>query len=422
MPIKEELFDQVRGLKPYVKKVVPRAAIEYARSFTIRRLQRQIAADPKLSYRPDMFPFGMNLIGPVDAATGLGQSFRLVERVVADMQVPYLIHPWSPVDCNRCDISGYQDKIRKTFDYSINLWHVSPLEFVGLYSGLGRDPFDHHYNIAYWLWELEDFPDEWAGYDQLLDEIWTPSEFISKALRKKVSVPVYTIPYWISAEVDTQRFNREWFHLPKERTLFLMMYDYNSVTQRKNPDGVIKAFRKAFPPDREDVELVIKAGSLSKKAQKRLSEKLEGYQNISIIGGTLSKVEVNSLIACCDAVVSLHRAEGFGLVLAEAMYNGVPVIATDWSANTEFMNRSCACMVPYHMVELKHDISSYKKGSRWANPNWKMAAYYMTKLSDNKAYRKRIGRAGQLFVKEQLSKVRIQLLIEKRLDYIKAIL
>ncbi len=413
-----QLIHKTKELKPFLKKVVPPGMISVAKAAQVRHIQKGMQSDPKKPYDPEVFPFGMNLIGPIDAATGLGQSFRLVERAVEAADIPYLIYPWSPVVYNRCDASAYEEKIVHELKYSVNLWHVSPLEFGRLYKMLGREAFDCHYNIAYWLWELEDFPDEWVGYAQVLDEIWTPSEFISEALRKKVSVPVYTIPYWISAEIDLERYGRDWFHLPKDRFLFLMMYDRDSVAMRKNPDSVIRAFRKAFPPEREDVGLVIKAGSLSENEYQELSGKLSGYRNINIIKGTLEKIEVNSLIACCDVLVSLHRAEGFGLVLAEAMYNSVPVIATNWSANTEFMNESCACMVPYRLVELRRSVPPYKRGNRWAEPSVNRAAYYMRKLAEHPKRCSEIGKKGRLYVREQLGRQRILVLLQRRMKEI----
>ena len=111
------------------------------------------------------------------------------------------------------------------------------------------------YNIGYWLWELEEFPKEWLPAFHLLDEVWTPSEFISQNLRKYTDKPVYTLPYSVTAPADAA-YDRDYFHLPKDRFLFLMMYDSGSGMVRKNPLGAIEAFKQAFDRGNKQVGLV----------------------------------------------------------------------------------------------------------------------------------------------------------------------
>ena len=268
---------------------------------------------------------------------------------------------------------------------------------------MGRVSFDGRYNIAFWLWELEEFPNEWVPYINLLDEIWTPSEFISTALRKKTEKPVYTIPYCVTAEADTETYGRTYFQLPEDRFLFLMMYDAQSIQERKNPMGVIQAFQKAFSPERTDVGLVIKVNSADSGTLKKIRQAAGAYDNIYLILDNLEKIQVNSLIACVDVFVSLHRAEGFGLVLAEAMLNHVPVIATNWSANTEFMDEESACMVDYKLVTLERDIYPYRRGNRWAEPNLREAASYMARLAEDRSYYEDKSERAYRSIKQELS-------------------
>ncbi len=390
------------GIKSIAKQVIPTPVLRAAKGSVLRRIADQIARARIVPYEQGTYPQGINLIGPIDSATGLGQSMRLLERVIAQSGQPYLIYNFAQTTPNKVDTDDYAHVLRDQLDYSVNLWHVNPSDFAEAYTAMGKKAFDGRYNIAFWLWELENFPDEWVPYIHLLDEIWTPSEFISRGIRGKTDKPVFTMPYCVTAEADTRRYGRAYFGLPEDKFLFLMMYDSLSVRERKNPEGVIEAFRRAFSSERQDVGLVIKANSASRKELQELQTRMEGYRNVFIVNQNLSRTQVNSLIACSDVFVSLHRAEGFGLVLAEAMLNRVPTIATNWSANTEFMNSDVACMVNYELRTLKKDIYPYKRGCRWAEPDLDDAARYMSRLADDREFYQRIAERAYEYATEKL--------------------
>ena len=417
--ISETVVKHSGKIKPVLRKMVPKPLLQNAKKRMLRQICRQIAALKLQPYCPEAFPDGINLIGPLDSATGLGQSFRLVERVIRQLEYPYLICNYGQGPRNQVTITEYEGRVQKELQYAVNLWHINPSEFAEAYSLFGREAFDKRYNIAFWLWELEDFPDEWVPCINLLDEIWTPSEFISRALRKKTKKPVYTIPYCISAETDGKQFDRRYFQVPEDRFLFLVMYDFQSIAERKNPNGAILAFQEAFSPDQENVGLVIKINSADTKKISQLQKKIGQYRNIFLVNRNMEKIEVNSLIACMDTYVSLHRAEGFGLVLAEAMWNRVPVIATNWSANTEFMSPDAACMVSCKMVRLEKDILPYKKGNYWADPDIKEAAGYMKRLSSDPKYHAKIAEEGCRYVRDRLEMDNVKKLMAERLQDIK---
>lgn len=419
MSVTDKMMTYANKVKPVLKKIIPAFLLYRGKQELLNRITAQISQTTVDVYQPDAYPYGLNLIGPIDGATGLGQSFRLVERVVAQTEVPYLIYNYAQNTKNRIRITPYEAKIKEKLRYSINFWHVNPSEFAEAYSVMGRESFDRRYNIAYWLWELEEFPDKWVPYIRLLDEIWTPSEFISNSIRKKTDKPVYTVPYHVTAETDTVKYSRNYFRLPEKQFLFLMMYDIQSITERKNPDGVIQAFRKAFSPDNTEVGLVIKVNSSDAHDLEAIQKKLDGYENVYLINRNMEKIEVNSLIACTDVFVSLHRSEGFGLVLAEAMLNYVPVIATNWSANTEFMNPNVACMVDYEKVVLKKEIPPYRKGSCWAEPDLGKAAGYMLRLAGDTEYYRKLADKAYEYVSQELSLEKVKILIESRLQEIK---
>ena len=199
--------------------------------------------------------------------------------------------------------------------------------------------------------------------------------------------------------------------------LFLMMYDRTSMTERKNPEAVIQAYKKAFT--RQDkAGLVIKINNCTHEEINVLKKSLEDYPNVFFISQIMDRSHVNSLIRCVDAVVSLHRAEGFGLVLAEAMMLGTPTIATNWSSNTEFMTSDTSCLVDCQLVELKKDLGLFKKGNRWAEPDVEQAADYMRCLYHDPKYAHEMAERAKAYIEERLSMKQIVGIIEERIGEI----
>lgn len=344
---------------------------------------------------------GINLIGNIEEASGLGQSARLVAAEIEAYGISLKSFPYNPAEGLHDHNLLFSSSAGENLPYNINLIHINPHELGMAFLQIDSSVWDYRYNIGFWLWELEEFPDEWLPCLNCLNEIWTPSEFISRTIRGKTDKPVITIPYHVDAEIYRQ-YSRKELGLPEDRFLFLMMYDRNSMTERKNPKGVLKAYRDAFN-GQEDVGLVIKVNNCSYEELQYLKEGLQEYLNLYFITETLTRDQVNSLISESDVLVSLHRAEGFGLVMAEAMLLGTPVIATNWSSNTEFMNANVACMVDYQLVELKEDMGVFKKGNRWADPDIDQAAFYMRRLYEDGNLRRRLSENARDYIRDKLS-------------------
>lgn len=389
------------GLKPILFKVLP---VSWLRNIKAKMIQKNFSELKQLNIKPyekGRYPMGVNLLGSIRVETGLGQSCRLVANELLHTGLPMTIYNYIQVGNIKQTYTEYDAYVSEECKYAVNLVHINPHELGLALLQLDRKIWDNRYNIGFWLWELEEFPEEWLPCIQCMDEIWTPSEFISRAIRKKTSKPVHTIPYCITAK-QIPECGREAFGLPTDRFLFLMMYDSNSVMERKNPVGVIQAFQKAFSPEEVGVGLVIKVSSAEKGEIAELKKELAEYENIYFITETMPKEKVNSLIAYVDAVVSLHRAEGFGLVMAEAMYLGTPTIATNWSANTEFMNPGVACMVDCRLIEIEETVGPFRKGQKWAEPDVHQAAGYMKKLYSDKEFYEKISRNAQDYIREKL--------------------
>ncbi|MDR1074556.1 MAG: glycosyltransferase family 4 protein, partial [Treponema sp.] len=387
--------------KPILIRLLPIGLLREAKKIIADKTMQSLG-DDKLSFDRKAYKDGMNIIGSVRSEIGLGQSCRLVVREIEQSAIPFSVYNYEQFSKIRNADDSCDDIITNILPYNINIIHINPYELPFAYINLGRDIWDKRYNIAFWLWELETFPPEWLTSLLLVDEIWTPSEFASAAIRKITDKPVVTVPYALTAPT-ADKYDRVYFGLSADICLFLCMYDCSSTIERKNPIGVIRAFKRAFGNDTSQVCLVIKLNNPQEKDIEIINRELEGYQNISIIADILTKIQINSLIKCCDVVVSLHRAEGFGLVPAEAMLLGTAVISTNWSSTSEFMTDDTVCLVDYEFCEIKEDVGSYKKGWRWANPNVEQAAEYMRKLYVEPKYRSELAERAKLHIKSLLS-------------------
>ncbi len=401
MGISKALYKTMDNLKPLLVKVIPLSFLQEKKRQYINWSTTRLKNIKIEQFDKDKYPSGINLIGPIQDQTGLGQSCRLLADMLKESGIPFCVVEYHSTKHRPAVDHTYDDLIVQEPKYNINIFHINAHEFTMAFQHLGKQYWDGRYNIAFWLWELEVFPKEWVGCIDILDEVWTPAEFVSNAIRKVTDKPVRTVPYAIKAPTDA-KYDRKYFNLPEDKFLFLMMYDKNSMMERKNPIGALEAFKKAFKKDEQGVGLVIKMNGKIQEELDYISNYLDGYTNVYFMTDRLSKVEVNSLVADVDVFVSLHRAEGFGLVMAEAMLNCTPCIATNWSANTEFMNDEVACMVDYEMIELAEDIGPFKKGNQWADADVDQAAGYMRQLHDNHEYYTQKTKDGLEFINMKL--------------------
>lgn len=407
----------VASHKQKLKKFLPIGILRAIKKIYLNHLIEKYESKPIDREEFQRMEYGVNLIGDIRAEIGLGQSMRLIANELELSKYSFGIYNFQlGGNLRRKDIT-WDFRMLENYPYAVNLFHINPQEVALAYLYLDRDIWKNHYNIAFWLWELEEFPKEYIETIKFFDEIWTPSEFASSSIRKVTDKPVYTIPYYVLAETD-KRFNREYFHLPEDKFLYLVMYDTNSTMERKNPVGTLTAYKRAFLGSTANVGLVIKVNNATAQDLQVIREQLSDCKNIYLITQTLDKIQVNSLIADVDVFVSLHRAEGFGLVMAEAMLVGTVCVATDWSSNTEFMSADSACMVPYCKKPIGESTGNYKKGYVWAEPDVGVAAAYMRYLYENPVYYRQLADDAKKQIQKVLGKERIIGMLEERLQKI----
>lgn len=253
---------------------------------------------------------------------------------------------------------------------------------------LGRKFLANKHVIGYWAWELESLPADWRFGSPLVHQVWAPSCFTARAIRKSnptlpvrvVAQPLALWPCEIAQGVD------ERFHV-------LLIFNCASSFARKNPCAAIAAFRKAFSGD-SSAQLIVKSSNLDvhPPARGMLDAAMAGAANIHHIEQTLPQSGIETLYGTADAVISLHRSEGFGLVPAEAMLRGLPVVVTGWSGNMDFVNDENACPVRYRLVSAHDPQGVYHfPDQNWAEADVEHAAEYLSRLKHDRAYRMRIG-------------------------------
>lgn len=359
---------------------------------------------------------GVNIFGHLSGAFGLGESARLYAKAFANAGIPVSVtsldlclpHEQQKFELPGCDtpIAPYLfDVVAVNPDY---LRQAIPLM---RHAGCGR------YRIASWFWELEVIPDEWHWALDVVDEIMVASAFVEDAFRRISDKPILKVPLPIHEVVDSGLTRRD-FGLVDDAFLFLTTFDFHSSVHRKNPHAVISAFQRAFADSGENVALLIKSsnGFRYPEALNKLVDAASLDPRILIRDEVLPGPHLKSLQRCADVYVSLHRAEGFGLGLAESMAIGKPVIATAWSGNMEFMSFENSCLVDYRLVPVPAGQYPSASGARWAEPDIEHAASHMKRLATDAVYARCVGERAAEDIKRLLSPSRSASILSGRLE------
>lgn len=322
---------------------------------------------------------GVNLAGYLSAESGMGELARAIAASLRAAGIPMSFHLYDrapnrqaahpPGEPGTDSLAG------------VNLVVVNADQLSEFVLAAGPAFFAGRPTIGCWAWEVEAFPPPLAQSAALVDEVWCLSEFSARALRATVDRPVHNVPpaVVLPRAVGSDRAVR----VP-DGFVFLFCFDFMSVFERKNPLAVIDAFDRAFCRD-DGATLVVKTlnGHWDPASYHRLLSAAARRADVRVIDGYLPAPRRLELTASCDAYVSLHRAEGFGLTLAEAMGLGKPVIATGYSGNLEFMDETNGYLVPYELVEIPPGCAPYPAGARWAEPDVDAAAEAMRQVFED---------------------------------------
>jgi glycosyltransferase involved in cell wall biosynthesis len=303
---------------------------------------------------------------------------------------------------SRCTDRRYAHRLAATGRYQTSLYIINADWLPTVKEDVHSQLPNERYAIGYWAWELSEFPRRWMTAFDLVDEIWVASEHVRGGVQRLTEKPVRVVPNPVSVDaLDLP--GRDFFDLPSDRFVYLTLFDVHSIVARKNPQGAIDAFKSAFDPQDRHVHLVVKVNNADEEALEMLRRNIADQPNVTILDRVLTRRETNGLLQSCDVLVSLHRAEGFGLTPAEAMSLGKPVIATNYSGNTDFMTASNSLLIPYRLVKIGVGQGPYDKDAIWAKPDLDAAAIAMRRISaDHKLY-ETIGRAAWTSTRSQLA-------------------
>ena len=325
-------------------------------------------------------PHGLNVIGYFRSPTGVGQSARSLARAAETAGLPV-----ARIDAAELGAAPPAGGL-----FAANLYHVNADGAAATVEMCGPALHRGRANVAYWYWETEVFPARWRDRFSYFDEVWVASEFCRQAIAKVSPIPVIVMPPAVTVDRAAALTGR-----PGIPLTFLTVCDARSGPERKNPVGAVRAFARAFPEDRA-IRLMVKVANAP--SAPGLVDSLRGAAasaNVEIDDSLATRADVERLLAECDAYVSLHRAEGFGFPIAEAMALGKPVVVTDYSGSRDFVDEATGFPVPYRPVLLDRAAGPYDAGTRWAEPDEEQAAATLRRVAEDRPEARRRAEVGQ---------------------------
>jgi glycosyltransferase involved in cell wall biosynthesis len=353
--------------------------------------------------RGTLIPGGINLIGLAKGELGIGEDLRMAARVLSAAGIDFSVFNFPPSCSSREEDKSVSHLVRDDLVYNINMVNLTGFEHARLLTQIGSGIFDKRYTIGAWPWELPVWPRPSDVVFKLVDELWASTKYAVQAYSNSPT-PVIHMP--MAVDFDSMpSYRRIDFGLPDEVYLFLFVFDGLSFIARKNPIAHIKAFWEAFPKQRQDVGLVVKTMNvhISNDVWRQFHEMATQDARIRVYAETFSKDKVLGLMNCCDAFVSLHRAEGFGRCIAEMMWLGKPVIATNFSGNTDFTTPDTAFLVDGQLVPVGQDEYIFGGGQMWCDPDVGQAAEHMRRCVEDRALAEKLSNAGRNLIRSNYS-------------------
>ena len=396
----------IKQLKRMVWRALPGAAhavslrLPYVRAYLFygwkRRGVRVAPADAPVI----VAGFQGAVLGLGEAVRGLTRAVRLTGRQVVAWDISERLG-----HARRLDEGDPEVPVRGA---GVMIVQVNPVELIHLISQTRGAPFAGRRTIGCWAWELPRIPKAWRRAFRYVDEVWALSEFGADAIRRDAPLTV---------EVDPQAPDRPRFGLPPEAVVVLCAFDFRSSIARKNPLGALEAFRRARALTPTPAVLVFKTvgSEAAPEALASLRQAIGDADDVRLLVEPMSPGDKDRLVASCDILLSLHRAEGFGLFPAEAMAAGKAVVATGWSGNLDFMDEHSAVLAPFRLVAVE-DAQGVYAGGQWADPDLDFAARALARLIDDPIERRALGERARRSIAARLSLPAVAALVDDALN------
>ncbi|MGB3625334.1 MAG: glycosyltransferase family 4 protein [Henriciella sp.] len=357
---------------------------------------------------------GFALFGYMSAMSGVGEGVRRMTSILGSAGLAashHMIdahgHPSEQTDLDAGSAS-------EPSPYNCALFHINADQTPNILNSLPASAIRGRYRIGYWAWELPSLPDAYVEALDYVDEVWVPSNYVRRAVQEKTNKPVHVVPHAVPRKPDSREIRIN-FGLPASNFLVLCALDLKSHIARKNPLAAYEAFCKAFPEpySKEGPRLVLKviSGPDQLTTSRDLFAKVRNDKRVIFIDMPMSTERYTALQRLCDAYISLHRSEGFGLNIAECMQLGKPVIATDYSGNADFLSDNLGYPVPYSLIPVKEGEYPEAEGQVWAEPDVDYAAAALRHVFDNPKDARAKGLAAKAHMQRHYSVERISELV-----------
>ncbi|GGY54023.1 glycosyltransferase [Parvularcula lutaonensis] len=347
-------------------------------------------------------PEAVRMVGYLKTESGLGEAARNKEAALRAAGIPVLRRTIRAEGFVNLEGEDADDR----GDARILYLHVNADRTLGTLEALPAKEKDGCYRIGYWAWELRTFPANWVSAADNLHEIWVPSQFVADAVRERTDKPVQLIPHPVVVTPGNREAGRQALGVEDPETLVIAtIFDTRSFIKRKNPAGAIEAFRRAFPdPEAANAVLVLKShGPLDSDLARQVFAEAATMPNVIVRHQVFTGQDMADFQEGIDVLLSPHRAEGFGLNIAQAMARGKLAIATGWSGNADFMTEANSMPLRYDLRPLAPGDYPFAEGQSWAEPDITQAAECLQRAAADPAHRQRLGKAAQQTMEDDFS-------------------
>lgn len=350
----------------------------------------------------------IKLTGLPKSETGVGSNLHMSLAAFRELGLEPEVHDAAD-DMRSLDLVGEDRPVRR-LKRPLVLHHVNADQIPQFMTASTRFARHDAVHVGFLLWEFDVLPSSHKLALDLLDEIWTPTEFLQRIYAAQTEKPVHNVLKGLHIP-QVEKYDLGRLQIPRDATVFLTCFDFHSSVARKNPLAAVRAFQKAFPDKQSNERLIIKTTPMNDKhwgdpegQMRQILGAAKSDRRIRVIAEYLSFNALLSLIASVDCLISPHRAEGFGLMPAYALGLKTPVMATDYSGTTDFCTPETSFTIPFETVPVApHQVISPVEGASWAEIDISALAHELQNFAEDKTEGQDRARVGHALITSRFS-------------------